>query len=103
MRHMLPLVLVGLLVGVDSLLAVEAAATIKKLDADKGTIVVTAKGKDYTLTIANDVQVLDVDDKALSGGVKSMELKEGVEVTINYQREGGTNVLKEIRLRKGEE
>ena len=43
MRRMLPLALLGLLVGVGSLLAAETAVTIKKLDADKGTIVVTAK------------------------------------------------------------
>ena len=41
--------------------------------------------------------------KALADGIKSLELKEGVEATINYQRDGGTDVLKEIRLGKGQE
>src|SRR6185436_12331002 len=103
MRRMHPLALLGLLVAVGSLLAAEAAVTIKKLDDDKRTIVVTAKGKDYTLTIAKEVKVLGADDKALADGIKSRELKEGALATINYQRDGGTNVLKEIRLGKGQE
>jgi hypothetical protein len=95
-----PFALLGLLVCVDSLLAAEAIVTIKRFDADKRTIVVTAKGKDYALTIANDVKVLGADDKPLADGIKSMELKAGVEATINYQRDGGANILKEIRVLK---
>jgi hypothetical protein len=103
MRRMNPLALLGLLVAVGSLLAAEAAVTIKKLDDDKRTIVVTAKGKDYKLTIAKDVKVFGSDGKALASDIKYPELKAGVEATINYQRDGGTNVLKEIRLGKGQE
>jgi hypothetical protein len=98
-----PLALLGLLVAVGSLLAAEAAVTIKKLDDDKRTIVVTAKGKDYTLTIAKDVKVFGSDGNELASDIKYPELKAGVEATINYQRDGRTNVLKEIRLGKGQE
>ena len=45
MRRMHPLALLGFLVAVGSLLAAERAVTIKKLDEDKRTIVVTAKGR----------------------------------------------------------
>src|SRR5258706_10259303 len=77
-----------------------AVGTIKKLDADQGRIVVTAKGKDYTLTVGKDVKVLGADGTALADGIKSTELKEGAEVTINYARDAGTPALKEIRLGK---
>src|SRR5437870_1732660 len=94
LRRILPLALLGLLVGVGSLLAAEAAVTIKALDVDKGTIVVTGKSKAYTLTIAKDVKVVGADGKPLADGMKSKELKEGIGATINYERTSSGDVLR---------
>ena len=82
MRRLFTLALVGLLVAVSSLAALEATGTIKKVDVDNGKIVVFANGKDRTLKIDKDIKVLGTDGKPLADGIKSKEMKEGAEVTI---------------------
>ena len=98
MRRQLALGVLGLMIFAGRLPAMEIEATIKRIDADKGMIVIFAKGKDYTLTIAKDIKVLGADGKPLADGVKSRELKEGVAATIDYSRGGSGGVLKQIRL-----
>lgn len=92
----------ALLIGASSLLAFDVQATIKKIDADKGTIVVFANGQDRNLKIGEDVKVFGTDGKALTGGIKSKELKEGAEVTISVDRGDGAPVLKAVYLGKAE-
>jgi hypothetical protein len=90
----------GLLVTVSAVLALGAPATIKKIDADRGTIRVFAGGKDRELKIAADVKVIGKDGKPVADGIKSQELKEGTECMITVDTDAAPPVLKAIYLGK---
>src|SRR5580704_2730697 len=97
-RAILP-ALLALLAGAHGARALEATGTLKKVDAEKGTMVVFANGKDRDLKIADDVKVAGTDGKPLEGGIRAKELKEGTEVTITVDLPGdGGPILKAIRL-----
>ena len=66
-----------LLVG--SLSAFEVVGTIKNVDPDRGVLVIHANNQDHTVKADKDIKVLDRDGKDLADGLKSKELKEGVE------------------------
>ena len=53
-----------------SLLALQAVGTIKKVDADKGVVIVHAGGKDRTLKVDKEIKVLDAKGKPLADGLK---------------------------------
>jgi hypothetical protein len=95
---MLVLALLPLLIGARGALALEAHGTIKKIDAEKGTAVIFANGQDRDLKIADNVKVAGLDGKPLAGGINAPELKEGADVTITVEFEGGGPVLHAIRL-----
>jgi hypothetical protein len=76
----------------------ETPATVKKVDAEKGQLVVQVGGEERTLPIAGDAKVLGTDDKPLADGLKSKELKEGAGVTLRVAREESGPVIKAIRL-----
>src|SRR5262249_7538233 len=78
--------------------ALEAVGTVKKVDADKGVVIVFAGGQDRTLKADKDLKVLDEKGKDLADGLKSKELKEGTRVTITVERENNELVLKQLRL-----
>src|SRR5262245_60697890 len=88
----------SLLLIVGGLLAFEAAATIKKVDAEKGVLVIHANGQDRTVKAAKDVKVLDMQGKDLPDGLKAKELKEGTAVTVTVERDGNEPTIKAIRL-----
>jgi hypothetical protein len=95
---MIPALLV-LLAGAQAALALEATGTLKTVDAEKGTMVVFANGKDRDLKTADDVKVLGADGKPLDGGIRAKELKEGTEVTVTVETGGGSGpILRAIRL-----
>ncbi len=83
-----------------SLLAFDAVGTLKKVDADKGVILIHANGQDRTVKVAKDAKVLGADGKELADGLRAKELKEGAEVTVTVEREDGGPVIKAIRLGK---
>jgi Cu/Ag efflux protein CusF len=91
---------IGLLFCVASLSAFEATGTIKKVDADKGTVYIHAGGQDRTVKLDPDAKFLDKDGKPLADGLKAKELKEGAEVTITVERGDGGPIIKAIRLGK---
>jgi hypothetical protein len=97
-RAVLP-ALLAILVGASAARALEATGTVKKVDAENGTIVVFANGKDRDLKIAADVKVSGTDGKPLEGGIRAKELKEGtvVSVTVDVGGERGP-ILRAIRL-----
>ena len=66
MRRLFFTALLGLLFAATVALALEAPATIKKIDADQGAILVHAGGQDRTLKIAADVKVIGKDGKPLA-------------------------------------
>ncbi len=97
-RAILP-ALLALLAGAHGALALEATGTLKKVDAEKGTMVVFANGRDRDLKIADDVKVVGTDGKPLEGGIKAKELKEGTVVTITVDLTGESGpILRAIRL-----
>src|SRR5215472_5820475 len=65
MRRLFVAALLMLLAGSRGALAREAVGTLKQVDADKGTMVVFADGKDRVLKIADDVKVMGTDGKPL--------------------------------------
>jgi hypothetical protein len=89
---------IAVLLGAGSLLALEAVGTIKKIDPDKGVVVVFANGQDRVLKAAKDLKVLDTKGKDLADGLKAKELKEGAEVTVTVERENNEIILKAIQL-----
>ncbi len=99
MRRLLLLAVFALVLLAGSLPAFEAVVTIKKLDVEKGLIVVTGPGgQDHTPKLAKDIKVLGKDGKPLADGIKSKELKEGTVVTVTVEPEGGAPTIKAIRL-----
>jgi len=98
-RAMLGVVL-GLFIGVAGLLAqeIKAQGVLKKVDAEKGVIVVQAGGQDRTLKVAKDAKILDKDGKDLADGIKAKELKEGVAVAITVEKGANELTLKAIQV-----
>jgi hypothetical protein len=92
------LILTGGLAALQEPRMLTANGTLKKIDADNGTMVVFAGGQDRNLKIDKSVKVLDMKGQDLPDGLKSKELKEGAEVTITVETGGGQPVLKAIRL-----
>jgi len=89
----------GLVLIASSLQAFEAVGTLKKIDAEKGQMVITGPGgQDHTVKIARDIKILGMDNKPLPDGLKAKELKEGTVVTVTVEQEDGTPTLKAIRL-----
>jgi hypothetical protein len=86
------------ILSVSQAAALDAVGTIRSIDADAGTLVVFAGGQDRNLTAANDLQVLGKDGKPLAGGLKSPELKAGVEVSVTVQPGAGRISLHVLRL-----
>jgi hypothetical protein len=98
MRRVFLAAMLWLLADAGAVRAIEAPGTIKKVDAERGIMVVHANGQDRNLTIDEAVKVTDAEGKALAGGIRAGELKAGAEVTITVERTGDRAVLKAIRL-----
>jgi hypothetical protein len=79
-------------------LALEATATITRVDAEHGVIIVFAGGQDRTLKVGQETQFLDAAGKALPNGIGAAEWKEGVAVTVTVDLADGQPALKAIRL-----
>lgn len=81
-----------------NLLALEAVGTIRKVEVEKSVLHIHANGRDRIVPIAEDVRVLGNDGEPLAEGLRSRELKEGVEVTISVAGGGTGPVVRVIRL-----
>jgi len=92
------LTLLGLLLAAAPLHAFDAVATIERLDADKGVIQMMACGQDRIAPIAKDAPVLGLDNKPLTNGLKSVELKPGARITVTIDRGANGPVVEAIRL-----
>jgi hypothetical protein len=95
-------VLSVLLIVAGAVAAFEAQGTIKRIDAEKGIVVVFANGQDRTLRADKNIKVLDAKGQDLTDGLKAKELKEGTEVTVTVERESDGPVVKAIRLGRKE-
>jgi hypothetical protein len=90
-------VAVVLCVGV--VLAGEIKGKIKSVDADKGTITVTATdGKDHTLALAKDAKVQAASGKDLKDGIKDKHLKAGTEVVVQCEKKGEKEMCTGLKL-----
>jgi hypothetical protein len=78
--------------------AFEAVGTINKVDADRGVISIHANGGDHRVKVAGDAKILGADGKPLADGLRSRELKEGVEVTVTVEPVDNQPVVSAIRL-----
>lgn len=90
-------VLCLLLMG-DNLLALEAVGIVRKVEVENSILHIRANGRDRIVPIAEDVRVLANDGNPLTDGLRSKELKEGVEVTISVARGDTGPVVRAIRL-----
>jgi hypothetical protein len=90
-------VLCLLLIG-GNLLALEAVGTIRKIEVEDHVLRIHANGRDRIVMIAADVRVLGDDGNLLAGGLRSKELREGVEVTIFVVRGDTGPIVQAIRL-----
>jgi hypothetical protein len=89
-----------LLVLAGGLPAVEAAVKIKGVDAEKGLLVIQVGDRVRTVKADKGVKVLDAKGQELADGLKSKELKEGIEVTLTVEQGNSEPVVKAIRLGK---
>ena len=96
MRRKIIGAVLGLMACAGSLAALETGATIKKVDAKNGVVIVFAGGKERTLRVAKDAEFLDEKGKPLAGGLKSEAIKAGVEATLIV--EFGRDNRPEIRV-----
>ena len=62
--------------------------TIKKLDPDQGTLLLTVNGKDSTYQVSRATKVLDDAGKELPNGLSDKALASGVEVSIIVNKQG---------------
>jgi hypothetical protein len=80
--------------------AFDAVGTIRKVDADEGTIHVFAGGQERNVRVAKDAKFLDEAGKPLADGLKAKELKSGADVTLTVEPMNGRPVITAIRLGK---
>jgi hypothetical protein len=90
----------ALVILAGSLVAFEVPGTIQKVDADKGVLVIKVNGQERTVKADKGIKVLDKEGKDFADGLKSKELKEGVEVTFTIEQEKNEPVIKAVRLGK---
>ena len=78
--------------------AFEAVGTIRGIDVEGRVLRVFSNGQLRMVRVATDARIVDKDGKALTGGLRDAALKEGVEVTLTVEPEGGQPVIRSIRL-----
>src|SRR5437016_3270955 len=99
MLHRFVFTIFVLLACAGGLHAIDGRGTIKKVDADKGTIVVSfANTPDRTMKVAGDARFVGLDDKDLPDGLKAKELVEGAAVTVRMDPDGKELVVKVLML-----
>src|SRR5437868_1897064 len=96
LRAGLPFILAALVLATP-LLAFEAEAQIRKIDAGHRTLVVFAGGQERTVRVARDARITDAAGKELPDGLMAKQL-EGAAVTLTVEREGNEPVVHAIRL-----
>src|ERR1700722_6129700 len=71
---------------------------IKKIDADKGVIVLTSGDKDIEATVGADTKFMGATDKPLADKLKDKALKEGLMVLFRVKMSDGKTVLDGIKI-----
>ena len=78
--------------------AFDVGGVIRALDRNGRVLTVLAGGRVRQVPISADARFLNREGKALPGGLDSPELREGAEVTLTVEPEGGRPVIRAIRL-----
>jgi Cu/Ag efflux protein CusF len=71
---------------------------IKKVDAENGTITITAEGKDHELVVTDRSRLMDGGGRAIESRLKDERLKEGTQVLFRGVERDGRLVLDGLRL-----
>ncbi len=71
---------------------------IKRVDAEKGTIVITADGKDHEFAVTDRTRIMDGSGSAIERGLKDDRIKAGAAVMFRGQERDGRVVLDGLRL-----
>jgi hypothetical protein len=74
---------------------------IKKIDVEKGIIVITSDGKDVEATVTDQTQFRGADSQPLPDKLKDKALKEGAEVMFLVRMRDGQTVLAGIKIGAG--
>jgi hypothetical protein len=78
--------------------AFEVQAVVKRVDAERRLLVVTAGQQDRALRVPAEAKVLDEAGRELAEGLKAKELREGARITIIGAMNGNRRVIQAIRL-----
>jgi hypothetical protein len=100
MRRLFGAVVVGVLVCASGLLAQEGIeqGKIKKIDADKKTIVITSKGEDRTILVPEDARFMDESGRPIKEGLADKRIRAGAAVMFKARRKDGESVLVGMKL-----
>ncbi|HLW66354.1 MAG TPA: hypothetical protein VKS79_13655 [Gemmataceae bacterium] len=71
---------------------------IKKVDAEKGVITVTADGKDLELTATGETRFMNASGQPVKDGLKSGDIKAGEAVMFKYVEQDGKKLLVGMRI-----
>jgi hypothetical protein len=71
---------------------------IKRVDADKGTIVITVGGKDRVLEVQKDARFMDESGRPIQEGLADKRLKAGAAVMFKAGQREGKEVLVGVKL-----
>jgi hypothetical protein len=75
--------------------------TLKSVDAAKGTVTITADGKDREFTVTPDTRLMDADNRPISDRLKDGRLKAGAAVAFKPEERDGRTVLVGLKLLAG--
>ena len=91
---------VGFLVLTPSLRAQEdiQRGKIKKVDADKGIVTITADGKDQEAHVTKDTRIVDARNREIAKGLRDSAIKEGAAVMFKTVKTDGKNVLVGLKI-----
>jgi Cu/Ag efflux protein CusF len=78
----------------------EYVGTIKKIDATTKTLTVTVDDKDKDFVIGDDTKIVSPKGTDLKGGLKSKQLKDGVNVSVTTEKKDDKEVVTFVRLGK---
>src|SRR5712691_11747168 len=76
--------------------------TIKKIDATKPTVSITADGKDHEFTVTVQTRLMDPSGAEISEGLKDKRFREGAPVRFRTAQRDGQTVLLGLRLGDGQ-
>lgn len=102
-RRVFVLVCGAILLSGGSLYAFESTGIIRQIDADRGTLLISVNGRDRTVTLAKEIQVLGTDGRPLANGLRSKEVRAGTEVSISVAGGAKNAVVQTIQLGHREE